>query len=254
MGVLSVENVEVDYGGLKALQGVSFTLLEAGIFGLIGPNGAGKTTCINVLTGFATPTAGRTLLDGAALSGMSSDALRRMGISRTFQAGRLFSGLTVSENIAAAAIGLGQSRRQADATAAEILAWMGLSQLAKRRSGTLAYSDQRRVAIARALVGRPTHLLLDEPAAGMSEGESIELGRLIRLIRDTYGTSVLLVEHNIAMVLSVCEDILVLDGGMPIEAGPPSVIRKSVVVREAYLGSALDRREAIQVDILEADA
>lgn len=248
MATLSVENLEVDYGGLKALCGVSFSLGEAGIFGLIGPNGAGKTTCINVLTGFATPSAGKTTLDSVGISGIPSDGLRRMGISRTFQAGRLFSALTVSENIAAAAIGLGQSRRQADATAAEVLGWIGLSLFAKRRAGTLAYSDQRRVAIARALVGRPSHLLLDEPAAGMSEGESIELTRLIRRIRDEHGTSVLLVEHNIAMVLSVCEDILVLDGGMPIEEGPPDVIRRSAVVREAYLGTALDRRDAIRAE------
>lgn len=244
MSALSMEGVELTYGGIKALQRVSFSLGGSGIFGLIGPNGAGKTTCINVLTGFAQPSSGTVMLDGQSLQGCSPEQIRRRGISRTFQAGRLFSALTVEENIAAAAIGLGQSRYQADQSAADILEWMGLAAFSSRRASTLAYSDQRRVAIARALVGKPSHLLLDEPAAGMSEAESTELAIFIRRIRDELGTSVLLVEHNIAMVLSVCEDILVLDSGMPIEAGSPEVIRGSVVVREAYLGTSLDRREA----------
>lgn len=254
MGMLSMEGVELTYGGVRALQHVSFSLGGGGIFGLIGPNGAGKTTCINVLTGFARPSAGKVMLDGKSLVDTSPEERRRLGISRTFQAGRLFSALTVAENIAAAAIGLGQTRRQADRSAEEILDWMGLSGFAGRRAATLAYSDQRRVAIARSLVGHPSHLLLDEPAAGMSEGESAELARLIRRISQEIGTSVLLVEHNITMVLSVCTDILVLDSGKPIEAGPPGVIRASAIVREAYLGTSLERRDAAQADLQEARA
>jgi branched-chain amino acid transport system ATP-binding protein len=243
MSVLSLDGVDLTYGGIKALQQVSLSLKPGEIFGLIGPNGAGKTSCINVLTGFAPPTAGQILLSDRSVSTATPDERRRMGISRTFQAGRLFSALTVLENIAAAAIGIGQSRREADRSAVDVLDWMGLSAFAPRRAGTLAYSDQRRVAIARSLVGQPSHLLLDEPAAGMSEEESADLGALVRRIRDDFGTSVLLVEHNIAMVLSVCEHILVLDGGRPVEAGPPAVIRASAVVREAYLGTSLDRQE-----------
>ena len=254
MAELSMDGVDLTYGGLKALQQVSFSLGAGGIFGLIGPNGAGKTTCINVLTGFARPSAGKVTLNGKSVVDTSPEERRRLGISRTFQAGRLFSALTVAENIAAAAIGLGQNRRQADHSAADMLAWMGLSAFAERRAGTLAYSDQRRVSIARALVGHPSHLLLDEPAAGMSEVESADLARLIRRIAKEIGTAVLLVEHNITMVLSVCTDILVLDSGRPVEAGSPDAIRASTIVREAYLGTSLERRAAMQADLKEASA
>ncbi|WP_413876999.1 ABC transporter ATP-binding protein [Albidovulum sp.] len=234
---LALEQVGVAFGGFRALTEVSLSVAPGQVVGLIGPNGAGKTTCVNVLTGFQRPTAGRVSLDGRDVSALPAHRLRRAGVARTFQAGRLFGGLDVLDNLACTGVGLGQRRSEAEHQASDLLGWMGISSLESRGAAGLPYTDERRVAIARALMGRPQYLLLDEPAAGMSEHEAADLAALIRRIAGELGTGCLLIEHNVGLVLSVCADVVVLDGGKVIERGGRQAILASRAVREAYLGA-----------------
>jgi branched-chain amino acid transport system ATP-binding protein len=233
---LALEQAGVAFGGFRALTEVSLSVAPGQVVGLIGPNGAGKTTCVNVLTGFQRPTTGRVVLDLRDVSDLPAHRLRRAGVSRTFQAGRLFSGLDVLDNLACAGVGLGLRRAEAEHEASDLLEWMGISALESRPAAGLPYTDERRVAIARALMGRPAYLLLDEPAAGMSEAEAADLAALIGRIAQERGTGCLLIEHNVGLVLSVCSDVVVLDGGRIIERGDRRAILGSVAVREAYLG------------------
>ncbi len=246
MACLELHSVSVAFGGVKALSDVSLLMAPGQIHGLIGPNGAGKSTCINVLTGFQSVSAGMVSLAGERIDRVPVERLRTMGVSRTFQAGRLFSMLTVRENLAAASIGIGRRRHAALAEADDMLEWVGITALADMKAAALPYTDQRRVAIARALIGRPAFLMLDEPAAGMSADEADDLATLIRRIANDLGTSVLLVEHNISLVLSLCRTITVLDGGTVIAEGSPATIRTDRRVREAYLGTSdLDSVELV---------
>lgn len=235
--VLALEEVGVAFGGFRALSGVNLTVAPGQVVGLIGPNGAGKTTCVNVLTGFQHPTTGRVMLEGRDVSNLGAHRLRRAGVARTFQAGRLFTGLDVLDNLACTGVGLGQRRAAAEHEASDLLAWMGISALESRPAAGLPYTDERRVAIARALMGGPKFLLLDEPAAGMSEAEAADLAALIRRIATERGIGCLLIEHNVGLVLSVAADVVVLDGGRVIERGDRKVILGSTAVREAYLGA-----------------
>lgn len=237
---LVTEGLSVAFAGLRALSEVDLAITPGRITGLIGPNGAGKTTLVNVLTGFQARTAGVVTLDGAAIAGLSPHEIRRRGIARTFQGGRLFRDLAVIDNLEVTGVGLGHSRARARAEAAAMLDWIGIAPLANRIAGTLPYTDERRVAIGRALIGRPAYILLDEPAAGMSGGEAAGLTALIRRIAGEMGCGVLLIEHNVGLVLSLCDHIVVLDSGAVIEAGPPAVIRQSERVRHAYMGTAAD--------------
>ncbi len=237
---LALEQVGVAFGGFRALTEVSLSVAPGQVVGLIGPNGAGKTTCVNVLTGFQRPTSGRVLLEGRDVSGLPAHRLRRAGVARTFQAGRLFGGLDVLDNLACTGVGLGQRRSEAEHQASELLGWMGIAALESRGAAGLPYTDERRVAIARALMGRPRYLLLDEPAAGMSEPEAAELAALIRRIAVELGIGCLLIEHNVGLVLSVCADVVVLDGGRVIERGDRAAILTSRAVREAYLGANVE--------------
>lgn len=237
---LIANHLAVQFGGLKVLTDLSIKVEPGEIVGLIGPNGAGKTTVLNILTGFLRATAGNAFADGVEITGRKPYAIRRMGVSRTFQAGRLFKELTVFESVTIGGVGLGLSRRAAEAEAERVLEWLSLTHLAERSTAGLTYTDQRRVAIARASVLNPAYLLLDEPAAGMSESESRDLGNIVARIATELGTGVLLIEHNLALVLDICRDIHVLDAGRIIEAGSPEVIRQSQAVRHAYIGSALD--------------
>ncbi len=240
MSHLSADKLSVAFAGLKALSEVDLTVTPGRITGLIGPNGAGKTTLVNVLTGFQTPTGGAVTLDGASLSGLKPHELRRRGIARTFQGGRLFRDLAVIDNLEVTGVGLGQSRRQARAEAAAMLDWVGIGPLAHRIAGTLNYTDERRVAIGRALIGVPSYVLLDEPAAGMSAPEAADLSALIRRIVGEMGCGVLLIEHNVGLVLNLCDWVVVLDSGMIIETGDPAAIRASEKVRHAYMGTATE--------------
>lgn len=234
---LALERAGVAFGGFRALHDIGLRVEPGQIVGLIGPNGAGKTTCVNVLTGFQRPSSGRVTLDGRDVSRLPAHRLRRAGVARTFQAGRLFSGLDVLDNLACTGVGLGQRRAAAEHEAGELLGWMGIAALESRPAAGLPYTDERRVAIARALMGRPAYLLLDEPAAGMSEPEAADLAGLIRRIATERGTGCLLIEHNVGLVLSVCAHVVVLDGGRVIEQGGRAAILGSKAVREAYLGA-----------------
>ena len=240
MSELAADRVSVAFAGLKALSDVSLNIASGQVLGLIGPNGAGKTTLVNVLTGFQAPTGGAVRLDGAPLSGLKPHEMRRRGIARTFQGGRLFRDLPVIDNLEVTGLGLGLSRHAAIAEAEAMLDWIGIAPLAGRIAGTLPYTDERRVAIGRALMQRPAFLLLDEPAAGMSAQEAAELSALIRRIAAELGCGVLLIEHNVGLVLGLCDHIVVLDSGAVIETGPPAAIKASEKVRHAYMGTAAE--------------
>jgi len=237
---LAAENVSVSFEGLRALSNVKLDMPRGRVTGLIGPNGAGKTTLVNVLTGFQKPTAGRVTLDGRDISGLAPHKVRQAGIARTFQSGRLFADLSVIDNLEVTGVGLGLSRREAGDKAEAMLEWIGISPLAEKMAGGLPYTDERRVAIGRALMMQPGFVLLDEPAAGMSADEAIDLTNLIRRIVTEMNCGVLLIEHNIGLVLSVCDHIHVLDSGEIIDSGSPDQIKASEKVRHAYMGTQAD--------------
>ncbi|MEQ8500440.1 MAG: ABC transporter ATP-binding protein, partial [Sneathiellaceae bacterium] len=207
---------------------------------VLGPNGAGKTTLVNVLTGFQPPTKGRFFLDGEDATDWSPHYLRRKGVARTFQAGRLFLQMPVSENVEVAAVNQGVSRAKGHAHAMEILDWMGLADKAHLPAGVLPYTDERRVGIARALAMNPRYVLLDEPAAGMSDHECDEIMHLIAEIPGRFGCGVLLIEHNMRVVMGVCQRVQVLDGGRTVTYGTPKEIMAHPEVIKAYLGSTAE--------------
>lgn len=233
---LAVAGIEVRFGGLLAISNVNLSLRRHEILGLIGPNGAGKTTLVNCLTGFQIPTAGKVLLSDVDLVGWPPERIRRAGIARSFQAGRLFREMTVLENVEVAAVAMGMSRRHAAATAMDIMAWLSIADKAKKIASTLAYTDERRVGIARALVTSPAFVLFDEPAAGMSDHECDELMRLISKIPQVFNCGALLIEHNMRVIMGVSQRIHVLDGGRTIAEGTPQEIQRNDAVIEAYLG------------------
>jgi branched-chain amino acid transport system ATP-binding protein len=246
---LVAHDVSVQFEGLRALSAVTLAVPRGRITGLIGPNGAGKTTLINVFTGFQPPTAGAVELEGEAVNGIAAHKLRHKGVARTFQSGRLFRDLPVMDNLEVTGVGLGHPRHEAISEAERVMAWLGISHLAGTTAGALPYTDERRVAIGRAIMCTPRYLLLDEPAAGMSEHESHELAVIIRRIAGELGVGVLLIEHNIGLVLELCERIFVLDSGEIIEVGPPDHIRHSDPVRHAYMGTQHDEL----IPVLEAE-
>ena len=234
-------NVSLAFGGIWALRDVTLTVGQCGVTGMIGPNGAGKSSMINVLSGFCAPAAGVARCNGTVLRGMSPCAIRKLGISRTFQSGRLFRHLTVLENVATAGLALGWRSARSLAAAREALKLLGIDAVSSRLAGALSCTDQRRAAIARALMGYPAYLLLDEPAAGMAECEAAAFGKVIETIALEHGTGILLVEHNLPMILRLCSTIYLLDGGEVIEVGNADAMRKSTRLRAAYLGGGLAR-------------
>ena len=235
--VLEIDRVSVRFGGIAALADVSFRMGPGEVRGLVGPNGAGKTTLVNCLSGYQRPSAGAIHLGGADTAGWSPSRLRRAGIARTFQAGRLFAGLTVAENVEAGLLGLGLGRREAASHVQAMLRLLDLVPQAGRLAGTLPYTAARIVSLARALVRSPAFVLLDEPAAGMSDAESGQLADLIASLPSRFGCGVLLIEHNMTLVNAVCERIHVLDGGRTLADGTPAEIRANAAVAAAYLGS-----------------
>jgi branched-chain amino acid transport system ATP-binding protein len=236
---LAARNVTVRFGGLVAVDDVSLTLLKGEIVGLIGPNGAGKTTLINVLSGFQRPVAGDIHVGDIECTRLPRHGYSRAGIVRTFQAVRLFKGLTVSENVETGYVAHGLGRAEARERARKILDEMGLTGKADRTAASLSYGEERRAGLARALAVNPRFLLLDEPAAGLAPAEAEELRHLIGGIRAKYDCGVLVIEHNMALVMNLCERIHVLDGGRTIAAGKPDEIRAHAGVRRAYLGSSV---------------
>ena len=234
---LAASGVTVAFGGFKALTDVTLAVTPGAVHGLIGPNGAGKTTLVNVLTGFQAPSDGRIVLNGRDVSGHPAHLLRREGVARTFQAGRLFAGLDVLDNLAVTGVGLGHSRHASEVEAMRVLDWMGVADLAEKPAAGLPYTDERRVGIARALMFAPAFLLLDEPAAGMSEAEAGDLAAVIARVAGELGTGILLIEHNVGLVLSVSSHVYVLDAGQVIEEGDRAAITASQRVRDAYFGA-----------------
>jgi ABC-type branched-subunit amino acid transport system ATPase component len=234
--VLRVENLRVRYGGVVAVADVSLRVDRGRIVGLIGPNGAGKTSVIDAITGFA-PATGSVELAGQHIEGLAPHARVRAGLARTFQQLELYDDLSVEENVSVAAFGGRQDNRRA--AVARALHNVGISALADRPAGELSQGERQLVSIARACVAEPSALLLDEPAAGLDTKESAWLGERIRDLRSS-GTAILLVDHDVALVLRVCDHVYVLDFGAVIAEGAPDTIRSNRAVADAYLGAMHD--------------
>lgn len=235
-GRLVAEGVRVHFEGVRAVDGVDLVLEEGRIMGLIGPNGAGKTTFMNAVTGFVPLAGGRVVLDGVDVTGWPPERLVSLGLVRTFQDVATFPGLSVFENVELGALGAGLSRRAARARAWELIEGLGLTRVARLPASALPHGDERRVGIARAVAVSPKFLLLDEPAAGLDDAESLALTQTIASIRDQLGCGVLLVEHDMRIIFRVCERIQVLDYGKTIAVGSPEEIRTDRRVVAAYLG------------------
>jgi branched-chain amino acid transport system ATP-binding protein len=236
--MLSCTGLSVHFGGMRAVDAVNFTVAQGEVVGLIGPNGAGKSTLVNAVSGFQKPTAGTVSIDAADITSWSSQRRARAGLVRTFQAVRLFAGLSVLDNIMAGALGTGLGTRRAARRAAEVASALALTDRLDDSAGSLPHGVERRVGIARALAAAPRFLMLDEPAAGLNETESDELGRLLHSVRDRFDCGICLIEHDMRLVMSRCERIQVLDSGKTIASGTPAEVRRSPAVIAAYLGAS----------------
>ncbi|MBP3674247.1 MAG: ABC transporter ATP-binding protein [Oscillospiraceae bacterium] len=251
MPVLDVRNLGIDFGGLTAVDGFNMTIGPTEISGLIGPNGAGKTTIFNLLTSVYQPTRGSILLKGIDTKGMTTAKVNKLGIARTFQNIRLFNDMTALDNVK---VGMHneikcsfvssllrlpsyfKAEKKANEKAMELLDFMGLADIADQKAGSLPYGVQRRLEICRALASNPAIILLDEPAAGMNPSETAELMHQIRRIRDTFHIAIFLIEHDMNLVMNVCEGIVVVNYGKIIAKGTPEEIKNNPAVIEAYLG------------------
>jgi branched-chain amino acid transport system ATP-binding protein len=269
VAALTLDCVGKSFGGIHAVRDVSLQVLPKQIFGLIGPNGAGKTTLFNLITGIYPLDRGSIQLAGQGLSGLNPAQIAGMGVARTFQNIRLFKSLTVEQNVTVAgyharstgtlaaifrALSAQREMERVQQRAHELLDLMNLLSQRDELAGSLSYGAQRRLEIARALMLEPKIILLDEPAAGMNSQESLELNRQIRFLRDQLELTVILVEHNMAVVMGVCDAVHVVDHGETIAHGTPQEVREHPRVLSAYLGQslrprALDPRTAPDADV-----
>ena len=239
---LRASSVSRSFAGVQALRNVSLELRPGEVVGLIGPNGAGKSTLVNVLSGFDRPTEGRVLMEDRDVTGWSAHRRGRHGLARTFQHSHAFRGLTVRENVEVSALGVGASGRKAARRTQELLGLLGLGAYADRPASDLSHGDERRLGVARALATAPRYVLMDEPAAGLPEAEIPRFAAAVNAMRDR-GAGVLLVDHNVALVLDVCERIHVLDQGTTLAEGSPAEIRADLGVAAAYLGESAAAEE-----------
>ena len=249
--LLEAKNITMQFGGLKAVDNLQFSIAQGQLAGLIGPNGAGKTTVFNMLTGVYQPTLGQVVFAGTSLKGLKPYQISHLGLTRTFQNIRLFKNLSVLENILIAGhqhitYGLIDTlfltekyqtqEKKLHNKAMDLLALFGLEKKANEVASSLPYGEQRKLEIVRALVTEPKMILLDEPAAGMNHSETHQLMDLIAKVRKDFDLTVLLIEHDMKLVMGICENIIVLDHGCKIEEGTPDKIKNSPKVIEAYLG------------------
>ncbi len=241
---LEVRGASVSFSGIAALVGVDLHVARGEILGLIGPNGAGKTTLVNVITGYTRPHAGRVYFGGRDVTGRPPDALARAGLARTFQSVRLFDGLTVAENVEAAAVATGGGRAQARRTVERILEQLQLSEYRDQLASALPYGLERRLAVARALASQPRVLMLDEPAAGLNEREKTEHAALIDSVRRDMECGVLIIEHDMRMISNLCDRVQVLAQGRVLAVGTPAEVSRHANVVEAFLGKEAAREWA----------
>jgi len=240
---LRAASISRAYEGVQALRDVTLELHRHEVVGLIGPNGAGKSTLVNVISGFDFPDEGTVELEGRDITRWRPDRRGRQGLTRTFQHSRAFRGLSVRENVEVSALGAGLGAREARRLADALLEQLQLARYANTSAGALAHGDERRLGVARALATEPRFVLMDEPAAGLPEAEVPDFAAVIRSVRDEHDAGVLLIDHNMALVMDVCDRIQVLDHGATLAAGKPSEIRANLDVASAYLGESAVHEE-----------
>jgi len=237
MTLLSVEGIRVVLGGVVAVDAVDLDVADASIVGLIGPNGAGKTTLVNAVSGYAKPESGSVTLDGVDITGWRPERLLRQGLARTFQGARLFEGMTVLENVEVAAMSK-HGRRAARRRALAVLEQLDLDSRQSLLAGILGAGEQRLLGLARSLAAEPRMLMLDEPAAGLNDEESVALAETLRRLPKEYNLALVVIEHDMGLIMNLCDEITVLESGKRLSHGTPAEVRNDPRVIEAYLGKS----------------